>query len=83
MNLIIVGKPLNYEIRNIKKDKLLFSSISGSLKSSQLTGGMLELSGDRLELFNFDGNIIEKNGSVSISGQVSRMKLNNLDISRT
>ena len=82
IDFLIVGEPISYDIKSIKKDKFIFSSISGSLKCSQLTGGRLMLSNDHLELINFDGKIKQEDGSVIISGQVDKMRLNGVDISR-
>ncbi|MBL7170365.1 MAG: hypothetical protein ISS48_05095 [Candidatus Aenigmarchaeota archaeon] len=83
IDFLIVGEPVSYEIENIEKDKLVFSSISGSLKCSQLTGGTLMLSNDQLELINFDGSIKQGEGSVTISGQVDKMRLNGVEISKS
>ncbi len=82
IDFLIVGDPITYEIENIEKDKLLFSYLAGSLKCSQLTGGSLMLNNDQLELINFEGSIKQSNQSVIISGQVDRMVLNGVDISK-
>ncbi|MEM5793274.1 MAG: hypothetical protein QXY45_02855 [Candidatus Aenigmatarchaeota archaeon] len=83
INFLIVGTPIDFEIRDINKDKLIFPSISGSFRSYQLTGGSLMLNNDHLELFGFKGDIIENNGEASISGRVDKIRLNGLDISKS
>jgi len=35
---------------------------------------------DQLELLNFDGNIKQENYSITITGQVDKMRLNGVDI---
>jgi len=80
IDVLIVGSPISYEVDDVKKDKISFSSVSGSLKCSQLTGGDLMMRNDQLELLNFDGNIKQENYSITITGQVDKMRLNGVDI---
>jgi hypothetical protein len=73
------GKPSQYTLSNIQKDVISFSQISGSLSWTGLRVPPL-LSGDKLELYNFEGDIKQKNGLVGIIGTVNYMKLNNVPI---
>jgi len=82
IDLLVVGEPISYEVKDVKKDELLLSSVSGSLRCSQLTGGSLMLNGDQLELINFSGDIEQVNNSLTVTGQVDKMKLNGIDISK-
>jgi len=82
MDFLIAGEPIRYELKNIKKNKMIFPYLSGSLRCSQLTGGNLMLSNDQLELVNFEGMMMQESGSVTISGQVDKMVLNGVDISK-
>ena len=82
IDLLVVGEPISYEVKDVKKDELVLSSVSGSLRCSQLTGGSLMLSGDQLELINFAGDIEQVNNSLTVTGQVDKMKLNGIDISK-
>jgi len=80
IDVLIVGDPIDYKIDVVEKDEVDLSSVSGSLRCSQLTGGNLMLSNDQLELFNFEGEIKQVNYSLSITGQVDKMRLNGVDI---
>jgi len=83
INFLITGDPINYDVEDIKKEELDFSSLSGSLRCSQLTGGNLRLSNDQLEFFNFEGSLSHQNNTVRISGQTDKMIINGVEISKT
>ncbi|PIV68293.1 MAG: hypothetical protein COY38_02050 [Candidatus Aenigmarchaeota archaeon CG_4_10_14_0_8_um_filter_37_24] len=82
IDLLIVGQPVSFEINDIEKNEMSFLSISGLLKCPQLSQGNLMLKNDQLELSSFYGYIKQDNSSITISGQVDKMRLNGVDISR-
>ena len=82
IDLLVVGEPISYEVKDVEKDKLILSSVSGSLRCLQLTGGSLMLSNDQLELINFAGDIEQVNNSITVTGQVDKMRLNGVEISK-
>ncbi|MFH8080551.1 MAG: hypothetical protein QXO84_01580 [Candidatus Aenigmatarchaeota archaeon] len=75
----LVGKAEKYKITNAKKSLLAFNEITGTLSWSGLkTPATLEK--DKLELYDFEGSIEEKNSLVYFEGKVAYMKLNNVPI---
>jgi hypothetical protein len=75
----ITGTPSSYKITNVKKDLLSFKEVSGSLSWAGLKTPAL-LQKDKLDLYDFQGTIEEKNGLIYIGGSVGYMKLNNVPI---
>lgn len=76
----IIGTPVSYTLKDVKKDRIVFQKISGSLSWSGLKGVPPLLRDDRLELIEFDGIIIQENDYVSITGKVGKIRLNGVDI---
>jgi len=75
----ISGKPTTYKISSVSKDIISFAEVSGSLSWAGLkTPAVLQK--DKLDLYNFQGTIEEKNGLIYIEGTVTYMKLNNIPI---
>ncbi|MBU5689590.1 MAG: hypothetical protein QXM68_01320 [Candidatus Aenigmatarchaeota archaeon] len=75
----LTSKPMQYKITNAESDYLEFKQVSGSLSWLGLKIPAV-LQNDRLEIYNFDGEINYKNGLVYIKGYASYMKLNNVPI---
>jgi hypothetical protein len=74
----LVGKPVEYVISNIYKEKLTISGVSGLLKLKELSP--LTLKGDTLEIKNFLGTIEQSNDSITMTGKVEKIRLNNVDL---
>lgn len=71
--------PSEYEITNVENAYIDFKEISGGLSWIGLKVPAM-LQNDRLEIYDFQGNIKQKNGLVYIEGYASHMKLNNVPI---
>ncbi|MCX8178637.1 MAG: hypothetical protein N3D75_02290 [Candidatus Aenigmarchaeota archaeon] len=71
--------PSEYEITNLENAYIDFKQISGGLSWVGLKVPAM-LQNDRLEVFDFQGKIRQKNGLVYIEGYASHMKLNNIPI---
>ena len=76
----IVGVPISFQLNDIQQDKIVFSDISGSLSWTGLKGIPPLLADDNLELYDFQGFITMQNGKIMISGFVSKMRLNGVNI---
>lgn len=79
-DFIIVGTPTGFSLEDVSKSSVAFPSITGSLSWAGLKGVPPLLVGDRLELFDFQGDITMADNKVEITGFVSRMKLNGVSI---
>jgi len=77
---LVVGTPISYVIEDIQKDNLIFPAITGSLRWSGLKGISPSLDNNNLELVDFRGTIKLEDGSVTISGEVDKIKLDGVDI---
>ncbi len=79
-DFVVVGSPTYFELNNIHADKLVFLDISGSLSWTGLKGIPPLLVEDNLELHDFDGYVTMNNGKITISGLVSKIRLNGVNI---
>lgn len=80
-NFLITGKPVSFNIQDINRKKLEFSSISGTLKWSGLSDPML-LNNAQVELSNFEGNIKQENEYITITGKVDKIVSNGVEITK-
>jgi len=74
----ITGTPRSFSLNDIEKDKMSFSSISGSLTLKGLSS--LALENDNLNLLYFKGSIEKIDEKVSISGKAEKVNLNGIDL---
>jgi len=74
----IIGKPVEYTMTNLYKEKFTISNVAGLLKLKELSP--LTLKGDNLDIKNFLGSIEQTGDSLTISGKVEKVRLNNVDL---
>jgi len=76
----IVGIPIEFQLNDVQENLMTFQTVSGSLSWGGLKGVPPLLANDRLELMDFQGLIIMDKNKISITGLVSQMSLNGVNI---
>jgi hypothetical protein len=74
----LVGKPVEYTMTNFYKEKITLSGVSGLLTLKDWSP--LTLKGDILEITNFLGTVEQSDSSLTITGKVEKVRLNNVDL---
>ncbi|MCX6822054.1 MAG: hypothetical protein NTW30_04730 [Candidatus Aenigmarchaeota archaeon] len=74
----LVGKPVEYTMTNFYKEKITLSGVSGLLTLKDWSP--LTLKGDSLEITNFLGTVEQTDSSLTITGKVEKVRLNNVDL---
>lgn len=77
--VLLIGNPVEYSIKNIEKNTLVLQEISGKISWTGIKVPPI-LNKDKLEVYGFEGSIQQKDGLIFIDGYVDYIKLNNIPI---
>lgn len=75
----LVGIPTSFSLSNFEIDRLVFSDTSGLLRLSDWPP--MDLKNDNLDITQFRGDIEQEDNSITISGKIEKISLNNKLIS--
>ena len=75
----LIGTPTRFSLNNFEIERLVFSDISGLLRLSDWSP--MDLKNDNLDITQFRGDIEQVDNSITISGKIEKISLNNKLIS--